>query len=59
MHLDHIVPLAAGGERLDASNVQWLCIACHSVKTAREDGGFGKVKTSRIVDGGHEAGRGR
>ena len=44
MHLDHVVALAKGGERLDPSNVQWLCAGCHRVKTIREDGGFGRVK---------------
>jgi 5-methylcytosine-specific restriction protein A len=41
MHLDHIVPLARGGTN-DPANLQWLCAACHSVKTATEDGGFGR-----------------
>lgn len=40
--VDHIVPLAAGGERLDDSNFQSLCTSCHSRKTACEDGGFGR-----------------
>jgi 5-methylcytosine-specific restriction endonuclease McrA len=33
MHLDHIVPLADGGERLDPDNVRWLCHSCHSART--------------------------
>ena len=46
MHLDHITPLASGGQRLDPANVQWLCVGCHSRKTAREDGGFGRAKAT-------------
>jgi 5-methylcytosine-specific restriction protein A len=33
--IDHIVPLAKGGEDIE-SNVQVLCKACHKAKT-RED----------------------
>jgi 5-methylcytosine-specific restriction protein A len=33
--VDHIVPLAAGGENT-FSNLQALCKSCHSRKTARE-----------------------
>ena len=40
--VDHIVPLAAGGARLDPRNAQGLCNPCHSTKTATEDGGFGR-----------------
>jgi 5-methylcytosine-specific restriction protein A len=43
MHLDHIVPLEQGGARLDERNVQWMCRECHSIKTAKEDGGFGRL----------------
>ena len=41
MHLDHIVARERGGEDTE-ENTQWLCNRCHSAKTAREDGGFGK-----------------
>lgn len=38
--VDHIVPLSRGGtHRVD--NLQALCHACHSRKTAREDGRWG------------------
>lgn len=37
----HIVPLSAGGERLDWANCESLCHSCHSRHTARHDGGFG------------------
>lgn len=42
-HVDHIVPLAAGGTD-DESNLQTLCAACHSRKTVVCDGGFGNKK---------------
>ena len=32
--VDHIVPLRAGGARLDLENLQALCIGCHARKTA-------------------------
>lgn len=38
-HVDHITPIAAGGERLDLDNLQTLCRSCHSVKTRRENAG--------------------
>lgn len=44
MHLDHIKPIADGGERLDPANVQWMCRDDHSRKTATTDGGFGHKK---------------
>lgn len=40
-HVDHIVPRARGGTD-DRSNLQGLCSSCHSSKTVREDGGFGR-----------------
>jgi 5-methylcytosine-specific restriction protein A len=42
-HADHIKPRNSGGA--DAlSNLQGLCGPCHSVKTCKEDGGFGNAK---------------
>ncbi len=38
--VDHIVPKRAGGTD-EWSNLQPLCHACHSTKTAREDGRWG------------------
>lgn len=38
--VDHVVPLSAGGTHRP-DNLQCLCVACHSRKTASEDGGFG------------------
>jgi 5-methylcytosine-specific restriction protein A len=41
LHLDHIIPLAQGGERWDTSNIQILCRQCHGAKTAGEVWGVG------------------
>jgi 5-methylcytosine-specific restriction protein A len=41
-HVDHIIPMARGGAQYDLDNLQPLCASCHSVKTAKEDGGFGR-----------------
>ena len=41
LNVDHIVPLARGGTN-DTSNLQTLCAACHSTKTATRDGGYGR-----------------
>lgn len=45
--VDHIRP-HKGNEDLmwDEENLQALCHACHSRKTAAEDGGFGNITTS-------------
>ena len=40
--VDHIVPLAIGGEKLDPRNLQTLCRMCHQEKT-REDRRKGHV----------------
>jgi 5-methylcytosine-specific restriction protein A len=34
--VDHIVPLRAGGARLDLANLQALCLPCHASKTRSE-----------------------
>ncbi|MBI5763651.1 MAG: HNH endonuclease [Planctomycetes bacterium] len=43
--VDHIVPRRAGGKDV-IENLQSLCITCHSRKTARFDGGFGRMVSS-------------
>ncbi len=41
--VDHITPHNGDMDLFwDSSNWQSLCHSCHSVKTAREDGGFGR-----------------
>ena len=47
--VDHIIPMARGGERLDPNNLQPLCKRHHSQKTAREDGGMGHRRVSDNV----------
>ncbi len=39
--VDHKTPIAAGGAKLDPANLRSACWRCHSVVTARYDGGFG------------------
>lgn len=43
--VDHIIP-HKGDKTLffDANNLQSMCKSCHSQKTAREDGGWGRVR---------------
>lgn len=45
-HVDH-----ADGDpnNNDPSNLRTMCVACHSRKTAREDGGFGNTGPGRSV----------
>lgn len=46
--VDHVVPHRNDISLFyDASNLQSLCHACHSQKTAREDGGFGREQHIR------------
>ena len=45
-HVDHIVSRRRGGASLDPANLQALCHRCHSAKTARFDGGFGRARSS-------------
>lgn len=44
--VDHIIPVTGPDDPLfwEPSNHQGLCTACHSEKTAKEDGGFGNIK---------------
>jgi 5-methylcytosine-specific restriction protein A len=42
--VDHVVPRAAGGDDSEG-NLQGLCHEHHSLKTASEDGGFGRSVT--------------
>ena len=42
--VDHVTAKAAGGDEQDA-NLRALCRPCHSAKTVRADGGFGRART--------------
>lgn len=44
--VDHKKRIEAGGDMYDWDNLQALCKSCHSKKTVREDGGFGRAKSS-------------
>lgn len=46
VHVDHVVALEKGGTH-DRSNLRALCPSCHSKKTCRVDGGFGRRKDAR------------
>ena len=39
-HVDHIISKERGGGD-ELSNLQTLCCSCHSIKTIREDNGYG------------------
>lgn len=41
--VDHIVPIAQGGT-YGEDNLEALCHSCHSRKTVRQDGGFGRKR---------------
>lgn len=49
--VDHIVPVTGSDDPLfwEPTNHQSLCTACHSRKTAAEDGGFGNRKVNQNV----------
>ncbi len=42
LHIDHIRPIAEGGEVYNEANLQILCIQCHGKKTAGERG-WGRI----------------
>ena len=45
MHIDHIVPLAAGGDN-EPDNLQALCKKCHFVKSKEEEENHEYMKIS-------------
>ena len=50
--VDHLIPRRLGGRDV-ASNLRPLCHGCHSRKTARQDGGFGRgVRAPHSPGGG-------
>lgn len=50
--VDHIVSIdRAPARRLDQTNLQPLCKPCHSAKTAREDGSFGRARAGAAAAG--------
>lgn len=45
--VDHIVPISAGGARLDADNFMAMCDKCHNRKRGHESAGF--VPDNRLI----------
>ena len=48
-HVDHIVPIRAGGRGYDFDNLQPLCFAHHNQKTAIFDRPTRKTKKTRLT----------
>ena len=46
--VDHKLPIRKGGARLDTANFQSACWACHSWKTATQDGGVREVDGNNV-----------
>jgi 5-methylcytosine-specific restriction protein A len=45
-HVDHVIPRSVGGADYDDSNLQSLCMSCHSAKTRLEErAGAGQIST--------------
>jgi 5-methylcytosine-specific restriction endonuclease McrA len=42
--LDHILPIAMGGDQWDTGNLQVLCARCNRIKTARDMGAIARWK---------------
>jgi 5-methylcytosine-specific restriction endonuclease McrA len=42
--MDHIIPIALGGEEFDEKNLQLLCGACNKIKTAQDAGNIAKQR---------------
>lgn len=48
--VDHVQPHRESWEMFwDPANWQGLCKGCHSTKTAREDGGFGRLESTTCM----------
>lgn len=43
-HVDHIIPISQGGERLKWSNLRPFCQFHHNQHTAKNGGGFGNAR---------------
>lgn len=53
--VDHIIPVALGGEMWDDDNLQTLCVECHKDKTKEDIKKIAqKRKTGKIVKGGQK-----
>ena len=46
---DHVIPIAAGGDPIDQSNLVASCVACNSKKGSRNQGSFlGSMRTPPV-----------
>ena len=50
LEVDHIRPLARGGDPLDLDNLQSLCKSCHFAKTRAENDGPIRARFRAFVD---------
>ncbi len=46
---DHVIPIKAGGDPIDQSNLVASCVACNSKKGSRNQGAFLRVKRTPPV----------
>lgn len=53
--VDHIVSTRRGGAPLDRTNLRGLCHRCHSSKTAKEDGRWGRGSNNSVMPGPRNA----
>jgi 5-methylcytosine-specific restriction endonuclease McrA len=51
--IDHIKPIAIGGEMWDINNLQTLCPECNKIKTAADMGDIGRFKDTKRKQEGH------
>lgn len=51
--VDHIKPIAIGGDQWDLNNVQTLCLQCNKIKTKKDAGDIAKDRriNRKLVDG--------
>jgi len=48
--VDHIIPIALGGQEFDVNNLQTLCLECNRVKTDKDIEKINKYKKMKNVD---------
>ena len=48
--LDHITPIALGGEEFDEKNMQILCVSCNKIKTKQDFGHIAEAKRSNKLE---------
>jgi len=53
--LDHIRPIAMGGDQWARDNLQVLCVRCNRIKTARDMGNIARWKKYYVRGSAHQA----